>query len=221
MSGAISAISVAGATAAAAGAGTAGIAGAALAANAGTIALLGSSAIGAAGAISSSQASAASAGYNAKVAQNNAQIATQNANFAGAEGNQNVAVQADKTRAQIGATLANQGASGVDVNSGSAVDVRASEAKIGMMNALNIRSQAARQAYGFQTQSASDIGQAQLDRSQQSSDKTAGYLNAGTTVLGGAGKAAMYGNWLNSTDPTGLSVTTGSGAVTQGLGGLY
>ena len=164
---------------------------------------VGSSLIGGLGSIASSRASAASAGYNAKIAAQNAQIATQNAAFTGAEGEQNVAAAGAKTRAEVGATLANEGASGVDVNSGSNVDVRESEAKIGMLNALNVRSQAARQAYGFQTQSVSDTAQSQLLRSQQKSDITGGYLTAGADVLGGFGSAAKYTNWLNQGSPTG------------------
>lgn len=163
-----------------------------------TAATIGSSAISALGAISQSRASAASAGYNAKVAQQNAEIATKNAQFTGAEGEQNVGAAGAATKAKIAATLANEAGSGVNINSGSAVDVRESEAKLGMLNALNVRSQAARQAYGYQTQSASDTGQAALLRKQQSADQEAGYINAGATVLGGVGKASQYTNWLQN-----------------------
>lgn len=163
-----------------------------------TAATIGSSAVSALGSIAQSRASAASAGYNAKVAANNATIATQNANFTGAEGEQNVGAAGAATKAKVAATLANQAGSGIDVNSGSAVDVRESEAKLGMLNALNIRSQATRQAYGFQTQSASDTGQSELLRKQQVSDEVGGYLGAGSSVLGGVGKASQYANWLNN-----------------------
>ena len=71
-------------------------------------------------------------------------MATQNAQFAGAEGEQQTAAEGAKTKAAVGATLANEGASGIDVDSGSNVDVRESEAKIGMLNALTIRSNAAK-----------------------------------------------------------------------------
>ena len=172
-------------------------------------ATVGSSAIQGIGAIQSSQAAAASAGYNAKVAGQNAQLATQNASFAGAQGEQEVGIQGAKNKAQIGAITANQGASGVDVNTGSSVNVRQSAAEVGMLNALNIRSNAAKSAYGYQVQSASDTAQAALYRSQQSADKTAGYLNAGADILGGAGKAAMFAatpgfqSYLNSTGTVG------------------
>lgn len=161
-------------------------------------AMLAGTAISAFGAYSQGQSASASAGYNAQVAANNATVAKQNAQFAGAEGEQNTAAAAAKTRAAEGAILANQGASGVDVKNGSNVDVRESEAKIGMLNTLNVRSQAARTAYGYQTQSASDTGQQSLYQSQQSADQTAGYLNAGSTVIGGIGQASMYSKLLAS-----------------------
>ncbi len=164
----------------------------------GTAASIGSSLIGGLGALSQSRSAAAAAGYNAKVAQQNAQIATQNAQFTGAEGEQNVAAAGAQTKAKVAATLANEAASGVDVNSGSAVNVRESEAKLGMLNALNVRSSAARQAYGFQTQSVSDNAQAELLRKQKVSDEVGGYLDAGATVLGGVGKASQYSTWLRN-----------------------
>ncbi len=194
-------------------------------------ALAGSAGIGAMGAIQQGNAQAASAGYNAKIAAQNAQIATKNAEYIGAQGNENVAAESQKTRAAEGAITANQGASGVNVNTGSAVDVRESAAKVGMLNALNVRSQAARQAYGQQIQSTSDMAQSQLLRSQQKADKTAGFLNAGATILGGAGKAAMfaggggtgdtgggtdaYNNFLSQSSPVGNITATGN------TGGYY
>jgi len=209
MSGAISAISVAGATAAAGSTGfgaTLAAAGGALAANAGaigTIGSLGSGAIGGLGAIQSSSAASAAAGYNAQVAANNAKIATTNANYAGAQGEENVAASGARTKATVGATLANEGASGVDVNTGSDVNVRESESKLGMLDALNVRSQAAQAAYGYQVGAAADTGQQSLYKSQQESDQIGGYLNAGSTVLGGVGNAAKYSTWLSTSGPLG------------------
>lgn len=165
--------------------------------------------ISGAGQIASSQAAARSSGFNSAIASENAGIASTNAALVGAQGESDVAVQGAKNKAQIGSTLANQGASGVDVNSGSAVDVRQSEAKIGMLNELNIRSQAAQRAYGFQTASASDKAQAAADSAQSSNDKTAGLIGAGTSILGGASQASMFSNLLSSGDPTG-GITGGS-----------
>lgn len=166
-----------------------------------TLLTIGSSVVSGIGAISQGNAAAASAGYNAQVAANNAKIATQNAQFAAAEGEQNTAAMSAKTRAIVGATLANQGASGIDINSDSSINVRESEAKLGMLDALNVRSEAARKAYGFQTESAAFKGQQGLYKSEQGFDRTAGYLDAFSSVLGGVGKSSQYNNWLDQTSP--------------------
>ncbi len=200
MTGAISAVSVAGATAAAAGAGTAGIAGAALAANAGAIALAGTAA-SAVGSIAQGQAAAQAAAYNAQIQANNAKIATENASLAGAEGSANVEAKSLQTRAKVGAIEANQAAAGIDIGSGSATDVRQSATQVGALEALNIRANATRQAYGYQTQAASDLAQSELDKKESSYDKSAGYLKAGATLLSSAGNA--WGKYSNSNDFTG------------------
>lgn len=170
-----------------------------------TGATVASTAIGAMGAIQQGNAAKAAGNYNAQVAAQNAQIATQNANYTAAQGEQNVAAAGAETRAKVAAITANQGASGVDINSGSAVDVRQSEAKLGMLNALNVRSQAVRQAYGLQTDAAGYTAQSQLDKANAKASKTAGYLSAGTTVLGGVGKAADYSKSLFTNDPVGMT----------------
>lgn len=171
-----------------------------------TAATLASGAISAVGSIEKGQASSAAAKYNAGIAQNNATIAQQNATFAGQEGQQNAAIAEGKTRAQVGAITAAQAANGVEVNSGSALDVRSSAAELGELNAINIRANAARQAYGFQTEATSDQAQAQLNKSQAQSDSTAGYISAGSTLLSAAGnKNNNYSDFLSS--QSGMSVS--------------
>lgn len=157
----------------------------------GAVASVAAGGIGAFGAIRQGQAQQASQDYNAKIASNNAQIATQNAAFAGAEGDTNAAAKEMQTRAKVGAITAAQGANGLDVNKGSAVDVRASAAELGQLDAMTIRSNAARQAYGYQTQAVSDNAQSALDRATGKNDATAGYITAGGTLLSTIGSTAL------------------------------
>jgi len=167
-----------------------------------TAIMVASTAVSAIGAIQQGNAASAAAGYNAKVAAQNAEIQKQNASFAGAQGDQNVAAAQQETRAKLAAIEANQGASGVKLDSGSFSDVRQSEAKMGMLNALNIRSEAARRAYGYQGDAMNYTAQSKLDKMQGKAAKTAGYLNAASTVLGGASKASgSYDAYLKNTSP--------------------
>jgi hypothetical protein len=178
------------------------------------------------GAVQQGEATSAADKYNAAMAANNAKIATQNANLAGAAGTAQVEQASLQTRAKAGGIMANQAAGGIDVSSGSALDVRSSAKDLGELNALTIRSNAARQAYGYQTQSASDTGQSQLDQSSATNASTAGDVKAGSTAIGGVGDAASNyskfvqaggGNSLTS----GADGFTGSSSLTTGTGGLY
>jgi di/tripeptidase len=146
-------------------------------------------ALGAVGAISSANASAQSANYQSAVAANNAKQAQENASRAAQAGEITASMQERKTAANVGSIRAAQAANGVDVNSGSALDVRSSAAELGQLDAINIRSNAAREAYGYQAQSASYTGESDMYKSEASNDKTSGLLNAGSTLLSGVGNA--------------------------------
>ncbi len=160
--------------------------------------------VGAEGAKTQANAQAAAAGYNAK-------IAAQNAELAGAEGEAKVAQSQATTRAKIGATLASQAASGVNINTGSNVNVRESEAKLGTLDALTIRSNAAREAYGYAAQS-------QLDIAAAKNAKVAGNINATASILGGFGNAASsYGKFLSSNSSTGNITSTPSSSSGNGI----
>ena len=154
-------------------------------------------AVGAYGSIEAAKASSEAASYQSQVAANNAIIAGQNAQYATAAGEAQVTQQQFKTADVVGEIKTNQAASGLDVNSGSDVDVQASAKEIGTLNALTIRNAAARQAYGYQTQSTSDVASGQLLSAQAGQDLTAGMFGAGGSILGGASSAAnSYGRYL-------------------------
>lgn len=147
--------------------------------------LAGASAItGALGAFEQGQSTASADKYNGQIALANSQIATRNAVQASEAGEIQAANSEMRTRANAGAIKTNQAASGVDVNKGSAVDVQQSEDQLGKLDALTIRSNAAKQAYGYETQSFSDTAQSELDKSAATNAATAGDIGAGSTLLG-------------------------------------
>src|SRR6201999_2427854 len=93
------------------------------------------------------QATAQADAYQAQVAANNAAIAKQQSKLDIQSGEITAQEQGLKTRAAVGQEKAAQGASGIDVNTGSAVDVRAGTAEMGMVDSLADRSNAAKKAY--------------------------------------------------------------------------
>lgn len=138
------------------------------------------------GSYESGQATAAADSYQAQVAANNAKLAQQQGKLDIQSGEIAAVDQGLKTKAKVGSEKASQGASGIDVNSGSAVDVRAGTAQTGMVDALTIRSGAAKKAYADEVQANSDTAQGALDTMGASQAETAGDLGAAGTLLSGA-----------------------------------
>lgn len=110
--------------------------------------------------------------------------------------------QRRKTSGLIGQQHALQGASGVDVGSGSPVDVRASSAALGELDALTILNNAETKALGFQQQR-------QLDLAAGEAGETAGYIGAATSLLGAAG--SVSDKWLRYKTPYGGTLSPGAG----------
>lgn len=101
--------------------------------------------------------------YSAAVARNNAKISEQNAAYATEAGNQSAQITSLQSAAEGGSLKANQGASGVDVNTGSAVSVQAGQRAAGQLETETTLHNALLSAYGYQTQAESDKAQAQQD----------------------------------------------------------
>lgn len=155
---------------------------------------LGGAALSAVSSYGQAQATAANASYQAQVAANNAKIATVNAGMDTQSGEIAAVNQGMKTRAAIGATKAAEGASGVSVNSGSFPQVRASEAELGMLDAMTIRSNAAKQAYAAEVQATSSTAESQLLTAESSEASSIAPVSALGTFLGGA--SSVGGNYL-------------------------
>ncbi len=180
----------------------------------------GSAAVGAAGSLQQGFAGRGAALYNSKIAEQNAALATQNAEWTAAEGEQKAGIAGLQTRATVGAQKAGQAGNNVDVNSGSAAAVRQGTAEAGQLNQMNIRSNAARQAYGFEVQSAGDMAQSRLDKSQAGNDVVAGLTNALTSGLKGGALAAEFGgggdNYLDSSTQTSRAAAVAEDVTNDG-----
>jgi hypothetical protein len=151
-------------------------------------------AISAAGSVESGNAAQTAYNYQAQVAANNAKIAQQNAAWDIQAGETAATNKGLQTRAAVGTQKARQGASGIDVNTGSAPDVRAGTEELGMLDALTIRSNAAKQAYGAEVEATSDTAQSQLDTMAGQQAKEAGDINAASGLLTGA--STVGGNYV-------------------------
>ena len=127
------------------------------------------------------------ADYQAQVARNNQTIALQNANYASEAG----AVQAEnvglKAAGELGQVKAAQAAGGIDVNSGSAVDVQQSQRESGALSELTTANNATLQAYGYQTQATGYAAQAGLEEATAENAIPGSLLSAAGGALSSAG----------------------------------
>lgn len=155
--------------------------------------------VSAAGQYGGMQAQSANAAYQAQVAANNAKIALANQGMDIASGEVDAGNQGLKTRAVVGATKAGQAASGVDVNSGSSVAVRQGESELGNLDALTIRSNAAKKGYADLVQSTSSIAESKLlgSESSQAAD-AAPWAATGSLLSGASSVTGSLGKYLNT-----------------------
>ena len=178
---------------------------------------IGSAASGAAGSLQQGEATQAANNANAQVATQNAAIAQNNAVFAAQAGEIDAGIQGEKNQQTMGTTRAAEasaGGSGVDVNSGSAANVQASQAMLGQMDELNIRAAAAKAAYGYQTQAVGFQGQAAQDIAAGQNAATAGTINAITGATSGLAKAAASGAF-GGTNGNADKTTNNAGSSTE------
>lgn len=149
-----------------------------------------STAVGVAGSIQQGKAAKNQADYQAQVARNNRIIAERKAEDARRRGAIEERQQRIKTAQLIGRQRASAAARGVVVDQGSALDITADTAAIGELDALTIRSNAEREALGFETQGANFEAESVLRRRAGSTAQSDSFLSAGGTLLSGTAKVA-------------------------------
>ena len=156
----------------------------------GVIASVASAAVGAMGAIQQANAASASANYQAQVNQNNAILAERNAEDARKRGE----VEAQEHQRQVSALRGRQtaamAANGVDITSGSPLNILADTSQMGALDTKTIRNNAQREALGYESQGMNFKAEAGLNRMQAKSAKTAGMIGAVGSVVSGFGQVA-------------------------------
>lgn len=131
-------------------------------------------------------AKSSEANYQAQVAANNATIARQNAAYASASGSEQATEESLKGAAVGGRIKASQAANGIDVNSGSAVDVQVSQREASKLDTLNVENNALLQAYGYKVQATNFDAEAKLDKTESSDAWIEGLTGGAGGLLGNA-----------------------------------
>lgn len=157
----------------------------------------------------SGQAQKAAGAAQADVSESQAQVADYNANVAKLQatdaierGDEQEARYRTQIRSAIGGQRAGFAGGNVDVGFGSAVDVQGDAAALGELDALTIKTNAAREAWGYQVQSYDYSQQAAIDRKAAKnqiatgeSAASAAKFGVASTIVGGTSSllAAKYG----------------------------
>lgn len=140
--------------------------------------------LGATGAMQEGSSQQSMYNYKAQVARINADIDRQNAAWARDKGEKEAERYGMKAAQQRGQIKVAQGASNIDVNTGSAKAVQESQDKIKDIDMGTIRSNAAKVAYDYETKATMDENQAGLDVMAGSYAKQAGDIKAMSSIIG-------------------------------------
>lgn len=176
-----------------AGATAAGAAGAITAATAASISM-GAAAVGgiasAFGAIQQGKAQASQLKFQAAQNRNNAIVARRQSDDAIKRGEVAEEAQRRNTQQIIAKQRVGFAARGIDLGSDNVVETLADSAQFGELDALTVRSNYAREAYGYQVQASNYSASADNDLLGAKNAKTASYITAGTSLLSGASSVA-------------------------------
>lgn len=165
-----------------------------------TIASMGLSAaggiMGAFGKAQEGKAQAQQLQYQAGIAQYNKQVALQNRDYASAQGEEEAVNTGLSGRYREGKIRAGIGASGIDVNSGSAAAVQASQREITQRDMATVRNKAARVAMGYATEAEQAELQSNLYKMGASNVQAATPLNVASSLISGASSVAS--KWMQA-----------------------
>lgn len=146
------------------------------------------------GARTAADATAGSYSYQAAVARNNAIIAERNAVEATHAGTTAAATNDLKTKNLLSTQVVNQAANGLDVGSGTNVNIQDSARDLGHLDSMTIIHNALKNATGFRAQGANYTAEGLLKDSAAANARTAGDYSVATSLLGGA--SSVSDKWI-------------------------
>lgn len=147
------------------------------------------------GAYRNSQATKAAYGAQAEINRNNAIVAGWQAQDAIERGNKAASRSRMQTRQLKGTQRARMAANGVDLTTGSALEILTDTDYFGEIDATTIKDNAAREAWAIRNQAMGFTSEANLLQSRADSESP--FLSGATSLLTSAGKVAPY--WYSST----------------------
>lgn len=133
-----------------------------------------------------SEAIKAKSDFDAKQFELNSRIADMQSDEAIKQGDKAAAAQKTQAKRVVGAQRAALAAQGINIDSGSALDIQQETAEMGAVDAMTIKNNAWRESWGYKMNAANMRGQADITR-------ISGQNQANNTLLTGGLQAASYG----------------------------
>lgn len=143
-----------------------------------------SAAVGVAGGVQTYRAQKASAEYAEDVGKRNAEIGRRQADQERNIGNIDEERHLRKVRQLLGAQRAQQAANGLDINSGSALDLQAETAGFGAADATTIRANSLRRAWGLEVGAANDLNAGRAEAAAARNAATGTLITTGASMAG-------------------------------------
>lgn len=135
------------------------------------------------GAFTQSSAYKAQGDIEASIARTNSNIAKLQSKEAIEQGEIEASREDIKTNQIVGSVRATQGASGIDVASGSSALVRNSITSVGDQDELTIRNNAQRRAFGYQAQALQETGRGEFAQLTAKAQSTQSLINGGLQAI--------------------------------------
>jgi hypothetical protein len=153
------------------------------------------STLSAVGQLKQAQAARKQGNYVGAIEDQNAKFSEMQADDAIARGYEAAFKRRIETNQLAGTSRAAMAAQGIDVNTGSALDIQENNQRIGELDMVTIKNNAARQAWGYQVEALQHRQQAHLARIGGANLGRNYNYSAGSTLLTGGAQA--YGIWKN------------------------
>lgn len=140
-----------------------------------------------------SKATAAAGDYNAKMMELNAKLADYQGEDAIRRGNADAQKHRKNVKQMQGAQRVALAAQGIEIDSGSAAQIQEDTRMLGEMDAMTIKNNAWREAWGYRVQAAQGRSQAEFTRMASRNEARSTLLTGGMKALSSGVEGAYYG----------------------------
>jgi hypothetical protein len=151
-------------------------------------------------AYTTAQAQKSAGAYQKQIADTNARLSEIQANDAITRGEKQATDIKTQTRKLIGAQRAALASQGLDLKDGNAADIQEETASLGAMDAMTVRNNAWREAWGYKVQANNYTGAGQMAQITAKNQANSTILTGGMSMINTAARASYYGQKSKSTD---------------------